>query len=364
MRLGLGASRGRVIRQLLTESLRARRDRHRRSPCCSPGTMGRALVAALETTDNAITLPLGHRLARARLRRAASPLRRACCSVSRRRLRGTRVAATARDARQHARRDRRPRLARRCAARSSSCRSRCRSRCSSARCCSRARCATLRRVDPGVQRRGAARGRGVELHAASAIPAESRASYRDRAGRPHPRGARRAGGGLRGDRPDQRRLGRATTSGPRAIRAAVQHAEQLRRPGILRHDGHAAASRAATSTQRDVPAVGAGGDRRRDVRRKAGRSCRARSAGASRAKRRRAARRRRSRSSAWCGTRATSRLKDDPYPVVYYRRLAGARVAARADHGPIVAAARRGDRRRSPPRSASLDRRIEVTLHA
>jgi putative ABC transport system permease protein len=58
VRLGLGASRGRVIRQMLTESLLLVTIGTTLAVVLAE-TMGRALVAALETSENRITLPLG-----------------------------------------------------------------------------------------------------------------------------------------------------------------------------------------------------------------------------------------------------------------------------------------------------------------
>jgi putative ABC transport system permease protein len=93
VRLGLGASRGRVIRQLLTESLVL--------VAIGTGlamlvarTMGRALVAALETSNNTITLPLG---ADWRVLAFATGLAITTCLLFglAPALRGTRMAATA-----------------------------------------------------------------------------------------------------------------------------------------------------------------------------------------------------------------------------------------------------------------------------
>ena len=93
VRLSLGASRGRVIRQLLTESLVL--------VAIGTGlamlfarTMGRALVAALETSTNTITLPLGLDW---RVLAFAAGLAIATCLLFglAPALRGTRMAATA-----------------------------------------------------------------------------------------------------------------------------------------------------------------------------------------------------------------------------------------------------------------------------
>jgi ABC-type antimicrobial peptide transport system permease subunit len=58
IRLGLGASRGRVIRQLLTESL-VLVAIGTAGALFVAGTLGQWLVNALETSDRTITLPLG-----------------------------------------------------------------------------------------------------------------------------------------------------------------------------------------------------------------------------------------------------------------------------------------------------------------
>jgi predicted permease len=58
VRLGLGASRGRIVRQLLTESI-VLVAAGASAAIVIAGNMGRWLVAAIETNDTAITLPLG-----------------------------------------------------------------------------------------------------------------------------------------------------------------------------------------------------------------------------------------------------------------------------------------------------------------
>ena len=93
VRLGLGASRGRVIRQLLTESLVLVAIGTALAVLLA-GTMGQALVAALETSDNRITLPL---VLDWRVLAFAAGLAIATCLLFglAPALRGTRMAATA-----------------------------------------------------------------------------------------------------------------------------------------------------------------------------------------------------------------------------------------------------------------------------
>ena len=93
VRLGLGASRGRVVRQLMTESLVLVVIGAALAVLLA-GTMGQALVAALETSDNPITLPLGVDW---RVLVFAAGLAAATCLLFglAPALRGTRMAATA-----------------------------------------------------------------------------------------------------------------------------------------------------------------------------------------------------------------------------------------------------------------------------
>ncbi len=93
VRLGLGASRARVVRQLLTESLVLVAIGTTLALLLA-GRMGQALVAALETTESRITLPLGVDW---RVLGFASGLAAATCLLFglAPALRGTRMAATA-----------------------------------------------------------------------------------------------------------------------------------------------------------------------------------------------------------------------------------------------------------------------------
>jgi predicted permease len=93
VRLGLGASRGRVIRQMLTESLLLVAIGTSLAIVIA-GTMSQALVAALETSENTITLPLAVDW---RVLGFAAALAIATCLLFglAPALRGTRIAATA-----------------------------------------------------------------------------------------------------------------------------------------------------------------------------------------------------------------------------------------------------------------------------